>query len=367
MPACGRPKHGTRAGGYDSAMPAAARILDANANRARETLRVMEDAARFMLDDARLAAGLKQLRHDLAGALRRFDILEFNRDTPGDVGTDLATASERSRGSAAEVAIAAGKRLGEALRTIEEYGKTIDPGFAQDIQKLRYRGYDLEQRLYRRLGVGMARQWRICVILPERLCAGRDWQGVAESVCDSEPDCIQLREKDLGDAQLLRRARLLVRMARRSAVIVNDRADIALLAGAHGVHVGPDDLPVAEVRRTVGRRILVGASTSSLAAAEAALAGGADYCGLGPMFETTTSPSKTPVGPGYARAFIERFADTPHLAIGGITPDNVQELIDVGVRGVAVSSAVCSAEDPGEVVGSLRRALESAAPVCLRP
>ncbi|MHC4447094.1 MAG: thiamine phosphate synthase, partial [Planctomycetota bacterium] len=81
-----------------------------------------------------------------------------------------------------------------------------------------------------------------------------------------------------------------------------------------------------------------------------------------PMFETSTKPTRVPVGPGYAREFIERFPDTPHLALGGVTPDNIDKLVAAGVRGVAVCSAVCGAEDPGGVVRRLRQAIGSAAP-----
>lgn len=342
-------------------MPSVARILDACANRAREAIRVMEDAARFLLNDAELAAALKTVRHDLTEALRRFDALEFSRDTPGDVGRGAGPSSELRRTSAAEVVIAAGKRLGEALRSIEEYGKIIDAGLAVLIEKLRYRAYDLEQRLNRAMASGLARQWPICVILSQRMCAGRDWRDVAEAVSDAQPDCIQLRERELDDAELLRRARQLVEMAARSTVIVNDRPDIALLAGAHGVHLGQTDLPCAAVRKMVGRQLIIGVSTSSLGEAEQALRDGADYCGLGPMFATATKSTKDPVGPAYARAFIERFPDTPHLAIGGIAPGNVDQLVTAGVRGVAVCSAVCGADDPGGVVRRLREAITSVA------
>src|SRR5438105_14775513 len=103
------------------------RILDANANRAREALRVIEDYARFALDDGELSVALKQLRHDFAAASGGFvaDAL-LHRDTPGDVGTANQTSAEQTREDVAHVVTAAGKRLAEALRTIEEYLKTID-------------------------------------------------------------------------------------------------------------------------------------------------------------------------------------------------------------------------------------------------
>src|SRR5687767_11875682 len=104
------------------------RIIDANANRAREALRVVEDYARFVLDEGAISAGLKQIRHDLAATLATVvsDAI-YHRDTPGDVGTGTKTGSELAREDVGDVVTAAGKRLGEALRTIEEYAKTFDP------------------------------------------------------------------------------------------------------------------------------------------------------------------------------------------------------------------------------------------------
>src|SRR6186997_2029720 len=109
-------------------MSSHARIIDANANRAREALRVMEDAARFALNDSKLTEQLKSLRHDLRAALDLLPpgILEANRDTPGDVGTTISTSAEMDRHTLLEVVVAAGKRLSESLRSIEEVSKTIN-------------------------------------------------------------------------------------------------------------------------------------------------------------------------------------------------------------------------------------------------
>ena len=152
----------TRGGSlYHVAMPSVRRIIDANANRAREALRVMEEAARFLLNDEKLMRGLKELRHDFAQALSAIPGLEANRDTTGDVGTTVKTTAEQTRESVVDVVIAAGKRLSEALRAIEEYGKTLgdavgSAGFAASIEKLRYRGYVLGQKLTAALGTGGA-------------------------------------------------------------------------------------------------------------------------------------------------------------------------------------------------------------------
>lgn len=334
------------------------RIIDANANRAREALRVMEDAARFALDDPQLSADLKQARHDLAAALAQFTNLEASRDTPGDVGTQLATASEAHRGSLGDIVIAAGKRLSEALRAIEEYGKLLDSDFAQRIEALRYRGYDIEHRLGLALGSTIGRQWRLCVLLSESLCTHHPWLEVAQACIESGADCLQLREKQLEGRELLERTGKLVERAHRHgvSVIVNDRPDIALLGGADGVHLGQRDLPCRDARKLVGRQLLIGVSTSNLGQAHQAQRDGADYCGVGPMFHTTTKDKKHIVGPPYLQQYRE-WDRLPHLAIGGITPQNIAQLVDVGARGVAVSASVCNSEKPGKVVRMMEKAL----------
>ncbi|MEX2214359.1 MAG: thiamine phosphate synthase [Phycisphaeraceae bacterium] len=336
-------------------MPSVLRILDANANRAREALRVMEEAARFILDDEKLMRRLKELRHDLATTMCGVPGLEANRDTTGDVGTTVSTPTEQSRESVVDVAIAAGKRLSEALRSIEEYGKTLGDrvgpsGFASAIEKLRYRGYILEQNLTQALGTGRARQWRLCVLLTESLCTQRSWKDVLAAALDGGADCIQLREKELDAGWLMERASFIVEQCRsRASVIINDRPDIALLSGADGVHLGQTDLSVAHVRRLAGKQLLIGVSTSNLSQAKRALAEGADYCGVGPMFATTTKHKPVLAGPDYLRQYLE-WNRLPHLAIGGITAENLPELVAAGVQGIAVSSSVCGAADPAAVV-----------------
>ncbi|MCZ6837193.1 MAG: thiamine phosphate synthase [Planctomycetota bacterium] len=343
-------------------MSSIARILDANANRAREALRMMEDAARFSLNDAKLSQALKTLRHDFHSALAMLPPgwLEANRDTPGDVGTENTTPQEYHRDSLEGVVIASGKRLGEALRVIEETGKTINPRIAARIEAIRYRGYELEAELHKRMGSGRAKQWRVCVLLTESICL-KPWREVLEAVIDAGADCIQVREKTMEGKALAERVREVISLARPKgvSVIVNDRVDVALATGADGVHVGQNDLSVAEVRRLAGRMLLVGVSTHDLEEADAAIEAGADYCGVGAMFATSLKPERTPSGPAYLASIIERYPDTPHLAIGGITPCHVEQLMEAGCQGVAVSTAVCGADDPGAAVNQMKELMST--------
>ena len=342
-------------------MQSVLRIIDANANRAAEGLRVMEDVARFGLDHAELAALCKGARHDLRSALEgvpggRLGMLA-SRDTPGDVGTSIkAEGTETVRESLNAVAAAAAGRVMEGLRAIEEAAKVVAPGgLAGSVEKVRYRVYEIDKRLGLALGTGRAKQWRLCVLITESLCR-RPWLEVARGAIEGGVDCLQLREKGLADGELLKRARALVELTRgRAEVIVNDRADIALAAGADGVHLGQEDAPVSVVRALGGDRLLVGVSTHDLGEARRALHDGADYAGVGAMFPTTTKVRETS-GVAYLREFLGMTRETralPHLAIGGVTPENVGPLVEAGCRGVAVSGVVCGSEDPAAVCRAL--------------
>lgn len=352
-------------------------MVDANANRAREALRVLEDLARFLLADEALCRELKELRHGLRNALDRCAeasggggcggaaALMAWRDTPADVGTGVSTRAEGQRAGMRDVAAAAGKRLSEALRVLEECAKTLGPAAgAQDLEALRYRGYEAERQVLAALGTGRGVQWRLCVLLTERLCIHHSWRAVAEAAIAGGADCLQLREKELDGSELLTRARWLVAAARnagerRPAVFINDRPDIAVLSGADGVHVGQDDLPVREIRRLAGDGLLVGVSTHTPEQARRAAAEGADVCGVGPMFATSTKDAGPLAGPGYLHEYLAdpQASRVPHLAIGGITVARARELAVMGCRGIAVSSAVCSAPDPAEACLELVRAM----------
>jgi len=158
------------------------RLLDANANRAREGLRVVEDYARFVLDDEALCRELKQMRHDLVGATSKL-LLEaiLQRNTPADVGTTIATDAEGRRVGISDVVSAAGKRLGEALRSIEESLKVLAPEDAGRVEALRYRFYEVERRVALTLRPGSARfaDVGLYVLVTESVCR-RPWLEAAE-------------------------------------------------------------------------------------------------------------------------------------------------------------------------------------------
>jgi len=325
----------------------ALRILDANANRAREALRVIEDYARFALNDKALCGDLKHLRHDLTAALSPFlsDAI-LHRNTPADVGTTTKTSAELTRADAADVVTAAGKRLGEALRSLEEFTKILSPPAAAQIERIRYRFYDLEAQILRTLHPAKSfAQVRLYVLITEDACR-RPWLDTAEQALLGGADCLQLREKSLDSGELLTRARQLVPLCRRhnALCIINDRPDIAILSDADGVHVGQTDLPATEARKLVGRNKILGVSTHSLEQAHQAVRDGADYIGVGPIFPSPTKPRDILPGPALARQ-VAKDIQIPAVAIAGITEANVDEVLATGLFAIAVTAAVSGCED----------------------
>ena len=186
-----------------------------------------------------------------------------------------------------------------------------------------------------------------------------DCASLADKAFRGGAPAVQVRIKGLSDAAVLAECQQIVASARRaqSVVIVNDRADIALAAGADGVHGGADDLPVSDLRKLLGPNRLVGGTARDPDTALRHQADGASYVGVGPVYATATKDGlPEPLGP----AGVEKVAaavDIPVIAIAGITVDRVPELLDAGAHGVAVIGAVAHAADPIAATAELLEAL----------
>jgi len=336
------------------------RILDANFNRAREALRVAEDCGRFALNDPAITAMAKNLRSDLQEILTVMPLEELlvSRDTPGDIGTELVSPTEPKREGLRDVATAACKRLAEALRSIEEYSKFVAPSETLRIERVRYDAYTLEQRLEQRLGVtGRFAEVRLYLLVTSDVVPGSVLE-MARAAIAGGVDAIQLREKSGPDARTLAMAAELRELTDETGkmLIINDRADIAAIVGADGVHVGQEDLPIAETRRLLRPGAIVGRSTHSLAQAKAAVQEGADYIGVGPMFETKTKDAGAPAGIDLLKQVIPEVS-IPVVAIGGITADNASEIAAAGCKCAAVCSAICADDDPKSAAAAIKTKL----------
>jgi thiamine-phosphate pyrophosphorylase len=170
----------------------------------------------------------------------------------------------------------------------------------------------------------------------------------------SHASVVQVRVKPADASDIAAIARLARRICEEhgTALVVNDRVDIALAVGADGVHLGQADLPVAAARAVAGARLAIGVSTHSLAQVERAVADGADYLGFGPIFSTATKANPDPiVGLDGLRAAVATAGDVPIVAIGGLRPEHARSIYAAGAAAICAISAVNDAADPSAVAG----------------
>ena len=205
--------------------------------------------------------------------------------------------------------------------------------------------------------------WRLYVITDEKVSRGRSHLQVAEAAIVGGADVLQLRDKEAPGGLLYRVALQLRRITREAKVpfIVNDRLDIALATDADGVHVGQADLPASVVREIMGPGKILGVSVDTVEEAILAEKDGADYLGVGPVFEArgTKPDAGAPLGVDRI-ARIRRHCRLPIVAIGGITDENARQVREAGADAAAVISAIVAADDIAQAARRLKRLLSDA-------
>jgi len=321
--------------------PAVCRILDANLDRAREGLRIIEEWCRFGLNARSLTEECKQLRQELA----RWHTPELRaaRDTPGDPGTELTHPQEQKRSSLASLLQANFCRVQEALRVLEEYGKLYHPDMGGAFKQMRYRVYTLESVVlgYQRHQMLLQSHLYLVTSPSEALLA------VVEAALEGGLTLVQYRDKTADDSDRITQAQKLCQMCHQygALFIMNDRVDLALAVDADGIHLGQQDLPIAVARQLLGPQRLIGRSTTNPDEMQRAIQEGADYIGVGPVYETPTKVGKAATGLDYVR-YAALHSSIPWFAIGGIDVNNVLEVISAGAKRVAVVRSLMEAEQP---------------------
>lgn len=320
------------------------RILDANANRCAEGLRVVEEIARFSIEDEGLTGRLKGIRHDIRSSVRAIasNAIE-ERDSAGDVGRASATRGELSRDSLGSVARANFARVEEGLRVLEEFGKLLDENASLAFKSYRFDLYTLEKAFFGR-SAGSAQMPRspfLYAILDRGIVAHRDVPAAARDLVAGLVDMIQYRAKGVGESEMRRDLVSLLAAARerKVPVIVNDEPALARETGADGVHVGKTDASAVSARVAVGPGGIVGASVEAIGDLERLPLGAIDYFGVGALFPTTTKEGSKPLGLEFLRLVRGRTTKTL-VAIGGIRPAHVADLIEAGADGIASASAL---------------------------
>jgi thiamine-phosphate pyrophosphorylase len=332
------------------------RIIDANLNRSSEGLRVLEDIARFILGDAMLTQELKTLRHHLAQETKSLGLkLISQRDSEHDVGASkegvIASRAKQSQQDLLDVITANAKRAEESLRVIEELAKLPEMSSTLNSNKFeqwRFNLYAWEKVLVSRV----VRQDKIkqlaglYVILDRQILSGKDELEIARQIIQGGAKVIQLRDKQSSRGELLPVAQKLKNLCSKANIlfIVDDYLDLALVVNADGLHVGQKDLPLPAVREELPIDKIVGCSVNTVSQAVKAQNEGADYIAVGSIFPTGTKEKAIVVGVNTLKQ-IRQAISLPVVAIGGISEDNISQVVMAGADSVAVASAVLGKKD----------------------
>ena len=361
------------------------RVLDANFNRCGEGLRVIEDWSRFVANLPEVSRLAKELRHSLHELSANWSLSArmAARDVPADVGRTIKTESETQRPDDTSFLQANFYRVQQSLRVLEETSKRLQFSTAPALEQLRYRSYELQQRLLQQVAL------RAGAVEPKALTAdggeqtrgeksltqrrsllanaqvyalidsSGGWSAFQQQVqrlVECGVEIIQFRDKRLPDRELWAYCAWAAEHLAPTPVlfIVNDRPDIAAAVRADGVHVGQSELPVAVARQILGPDRLIGLSTHDLEQVIAAHQTSANYLGLGPVFPSQTKGFSEFAGLETLRQCLPAL-ELPTFAIGGIDTTNVAQVYGTGMSRIAVQGALGPGILSHEQVARLRK------------
>ncbi|MBA7569356.1 Thiamine-phosphate synthase [subsurface metagenome] len=341
------------------------RIIDANLNRIGEGLRLLEDLARLLLNDATLTQQLKTMRHGLVTSDWSFNQqLLQSRDSESDVGINIEAPEQAEPKELPIMVVANARRVQEALRTLEELAKipgTTPKLNSEKFKQARFSLYTIERTLLSKL----LRKDKIksisglYVIIDTQALKGRSHIEVASQAIRGGAKTVQLRDKLRSKKELLPVAQQLRNLCIEHNVlfIINDYLDLALASDADGLHLGQDDLPIKVARKLLPMDKILGCSTTTVDQAITAESEGADYIAAGSIYPTSSKATAKVVG--LERLLqIRQAISLPLVAIGGITKDNAAEVLAAGVDSVAVISAILQAESPEEAARQIAARFE---------
>lgn len=204
--------------------------------------------------------------------------------------------------------------------------------------------------------------YSLYLVTDRPLSRGRSTVEIVRAAVAGGVTCVQLREKACETREFLQEAEQLLPLLRehRIPLIINDRIDVALAIAADGVHLGQSDMPISMARKICGDSLIIGISAESTDDAVRAEKEGADYLGVSPVFATPTKKDTAPPLGLEGVAQIRELVDIPIVGIGGINHRNAQSVIQAGADGVAVVSAIVSADEPESAARRLRELIDQA-------
>ncbi|MEK9148819.1 MAG: thiamine phosphate synthase, partial [Candidatus Desantisbacteria bacterium] len=307
------------------------RLIDANLNRVRESLRVLEDVARFIIEDYKKAEEIRLIRHNLHNFLPPAHILITARDIERDEGRRFESPKKKGWQDVLTKNFA---KCEEGLRVLEDFANP-------NISSLRYQLYGIEKQLLKKVSIS-----GLYLIIDTGLC---EPVSVARELKDSGSRLIQLRAKDIGLREFVKIAKEIKSLSDDLLLVINDRCDVALAVDAWGLHLGEKDMDISDAKRIFSG--VIGITCHTLKEAEKAEEGGADYISAGPIFRTSTKPELHPKGLDFISK-VKKRVSLPVVAIGGINLENIALVKERGADAIAVCSAIISQKDIKSAISS---------------
>ena len=325
-------------------------IIDANLDRAREGLRVLEDWARFGLGENNCVAKIKNFRQILGK--NHLEVYKQSRNHIEDQCKGLTHQEQINRGAPNQIISSNSGRVQEALRVIEEFSRLHNHKLSKIASEIRYEIYTLEidllnlSKLKKKKEILKKNDLYFITDQKENLLE------IIEEILIAGVKIIQHRFKTGTDKDHLQEAIQIKHLCEKhnSLFIINDRVDIALASNADGIHLGQDDLELKTARKLLGYSKIIGISANNEIDISNAIKEGCDYIGIGPVFETSTKKNKKPIGIKKIKT-LTKDLDVPWFAIGGVTTNNISYLKKNGFKKVALVSQLMNSADPkGEAI-----------------
>tara|TARA_A100001388_G_scaffold271101_1_gene249429 strand:- start:139 stop:1191 length:1053 start_codon:yes stop_codon:yes gene_type:complete len=321
-------------------------IIDANLDRAREGLRVLEDWARFGLGNEKFVVRIKNFRQILGK--NHLEIYKISRNHIKDQCKGLSHNEQNNRKNPQKIISSNSARIQEALRVIEEFSRHHNNKLSKIASDIRYEIYTLEIDL---LNLNTHKEAK-SIISENNLYSITDKREnlleIIEKILLGGVKIIQHRFKGGIDKDHFKDAVKIKNLCKKynSLFIVNDRVDIAIASNADGVHIGQDDIDIKTARKLLGCSKIIGVTANNSTDIANAIKNGCDYIGIGPVFKTFTK-NKEPLGIEKIKA-LTKDINIPWFAIGGINKANISSLKNSGINKVAVVSGLLNSEDPEE-------------------
>ncbi len=322
-------------------------IIDANLDRAREGLRVLEDWARFGIGENNCVTRIKNFRQILGK--NHLEVYKQSRNYIEDQCKGLTHQEQTKRKKPEQIISSNAGRVQEALRVIEEFSRLQNNELSKIASEIRYEIYTLEVDLLslskRKRSQKILRENDLYVITEQK----ENLLKIIEEILIAGVRIIQYRFKTGTDKDNLQEAMQIKNLCKRynSLLIINDRVDLALAVEADGIHLGQDDFDLKTARKLLGYSKIIGISANNEIDISNALKEGCDYIGVGPVFETTTKKNKKPIGIEKIKTLTKEL-NIPWFAIGGIKSSNILYLKRNGLKKIALVSQLMNSEDPKE-------------------